>query len=231
MADANPTWGAPRIHGELLKLGIQVSQSTVSKYLPRRREPPSQGLRSFLANHLHEAIAVDFAVVSTATFQILFVFVVLSPERRRVLHLNVTAHPTAAWTAQQVVEACGWNQTPSYLIRDRDGIFGERFRRRVASLGVEEILIAPRSPWQNAYAERFIGSLRRECLDHLLVLNEQHCRKILSGYAWYYNRSRTHLALAKDAPEPRPVHRSGLGDVVAIPEVGGLHHRYERRAA
>jgi len=173
MADANPTWGAPRIHGELLKLGIQVSQSTVSKYLPRRRQPPSQGWRTFLANHLGEAIAVDFAVVSTATFQILFVFVVLSLERRRVLHLNVTAHPTAAWTAQQVVEACGWNQTPSYLIRDRDGIFGESFRRRVASLGVEEILIAPRSPWQNAYAERFIGSLRRECLDHLLVLNEQ----------------------------------------------------------
>jgi transposase InsO family protein len=231
MADANPTWGAPRIHGELLKLGIAVSQSTVSKYLLRRRKPPSQGWRTFLANHLHEAIAVDFAVVPTVTFQILFVFVVLSLERRRLLHLNVTAHPTAAWTAQQVVEACAWNQTPSYLIRDRDGIYGDAFRRRVASLGVEEILIAPRSPWQNAYAERFIGSLRLECLDHVLVLNEQHCRNVLSGYARYYNRSRTHLALAKDAPEPRAVQRSELGQVIAVPEVGGLHHRYERRAA
>ena len=131
MADANPTWGAPRIHGELLTLGIRVSESTVSKYLPRRRKPPSQGWRTFLANHLHEAIAVDFAVVPTVTFQILFVFVVLSLERRKVLHLNVTTHPSAQWTAQQVVEACAWNQTPSYLIRDRDGIYGDTFRRRV----------------------------------------------------------------------------------------------------
>ena len=148
-----------------------------------------------------------------------------------MLHLKVTAHPTAAWTAQQVVEACGWNQAPSYLIRDRDGIYGDAFRRRVASLGVEEILIAPRAPWQNAYAERFIGSLRRECLDHVLVLNEQHCRKVLSGYARYYNRSRTHLALEKDAPEPRMKHGLERGEIVAFPEVGGLHNRYERRAA
>ncbi len=231
MADANPTWGAPRIHGELLKLGFRVSESTVSKYLNRPQKPPSQRWRTFLANHLGEAIAVDYAVVSTLTFQLLFVFVVLSLERRRVLHLNVTAHPTAAWTAQQVVEACGWNPAPSYLIRDRDGIYGDAFRRRVASLGVEEILIAPRAPWQNAYAERFLGSLRRECLDQVLVLNEQHCRKVLSRYARYYNRSRTHLALAKDAPEPRAIQRSELGEVVAFPEVGGFHHRYERRAA
>jgi transposase InsO family protein len=183
MADANPIWGAPRIHGELLKLGIRVAESTVSKYLPRCRKPPSRGWRTFLANHLHEAIAVDFAVVPTVSFRILFVVVVLSLERRRMLHLNVTAHPTAGWTSQQVVEACGWNQTPSYLIRDRDTIYGDAFRCRIASLGLEEIRIAPRSPWQNAYAERFIGSLRLECLDHVLVLNEQHCRTVLSGYA------------------------------------------------
>lgn len=231
MADANPTWGAPRIHGELLMLGIRVSESTVSTYLPRRRKPPSQGWRTFLANHLHEAIAVDFAVVPTATFQILFVVVVLSLERRKVLHLNVTAHPNARWTAQQIVEACAWNQAPSYLIRDRDGIYGDAFRRRVSALGIAEIPIAPRSPWQNAYAERVIGSLRRECLDHVLVLNERQCRRILSRYAQYYNRSRTHLALEKDAPEARAVQGPELGGVIALPEVGGLHHRYERRAA
>ena len=129
------------------------------------------------------------------------------------------------------MEACGWNQAPSYLIRDRDGIYGDTFRRRVASLGIAELPIAPRSPWQNAYAERFIGSLRRERLDHVLVLNEQHCRKVLSGYARYYNRSRTHLALAKDAPEPRMKHGPERGEIVAFPEVGGLRHSYERRAA
>ncbi len=231
MARATPTWGAPRIHGELLALGIRVAESTVSKYLPRQRKPPSQGWRTFLANHLHEAIAVDFAVVPTVTFQILFVFVVLSVERRKLLHVNVTTHPSAQWTAQQIVEACAWNRTPSYLIRDRDGIYGETFRHRVASLGVEEILIAPRSPWQNAHVERLIGSLRRECLDHVVVLNERHCRKVLSGYARYYNRSRTHLALEKDAPEPRTNHGPECGEIVAFPEVGGLHHRYERRAA
>jgi transposase InsO family protein len=231
MARANPTWGAPRIHGELLMFGIRVSESTVSTYLPHRRKPPSQGWRTFLANHLHRAIAVDFAVVPTVGFQILFVFVVLSLERRKALHLNVTTHPSAQWTAQQIVEACAWKQTPSYLIRDRDGIYGDTFRRRVAYLGVEEILIAPRSPWQNAYVERFIGSLRRECLDHVLLLNEQHCRRILAGYARYYNRSRTHLALEKDAPEPRASHGFEFGEVAAFPEMGGLHHRYERRAA
>lgn len=229
MARGNPTWGAPRIRGELLMLGIRVSESTVSTYPPRRRKPPSQSWRTFLANHLQEAIAVDFAVVPTVAFQILFVFVVLSLERRKVLHLNVTSHPSAQWTAQQIVEACAWKQAPSYLIRD--GIYGDTCRRRVASLGIAEIPIAPRSPWQNAYPERFIGRLRRECLDHALVLNERQCRRILSGYAQYYNRSRTHLALAKDAPEPRAVQGSELGEVIALPEVGGLHHRYERRAA
>ena len=230
MHEANPTWGAPRIHGELLKLGFTLAQSTVSKYLPRHRQPPSQGWQAFLRNHLRETIAIDFAVVPTVTFRLLFVFVVLGLERRKLLHVNVTAHPTAQWTAQQMVEALPW-ETARYVIRDRDRIYGVDFRRRVAGLGLHEVPIAPRSPWQNAYAERFIGSLRRECLDHVIALNEWHLQRILSGYARYYNGSRTHLALGKDAPEPRAVHRFELGKIVASPEVGGLHHRYERRAA
>ena len=231
MHRANPTWGAPRIHGELLKLGFTLAQSTVSKYLPRHRKPPSQSWRTFLQNHLREAIAVDFAVVPTATFRLLYVFVVLSLERRRLLHVHVTAHPTAAWTAQQMVEALPNETNPRYLIRDRDGIYGAEFRRRVAGLGLREVPIAPHSPWQNAYAERFIGSLRRECLDHLIVLNERQASRILSAYARYYHRARTHLALDKDAPESRRVQRRELGRVIAFPEVHGLHHRYERVAA
>ncbi len=174
MHRANPTWGAPRIHGELLKLGFTLAQSTVSKYLPRHRKPPSQGWRTFLRNHLRETVAIDFAVVPTVTFRLLFVFVVLSLERRKLLHINVTAHPTAQWTAQQMAEAFPWETTARYVIRDRDRIYATEFRRRVAGLGLHEVPIAPRSPWQNAYAERFIGSLRRECLDHVIVLNERH---------------------------------------------------------
>lgn len=231
MHEANPTWGAPRIHGELLKLGFTVAQSTVSKYLPRNRKPPSQGWRTFLRNHLRETIAVDFAVVPTVTFGLLYVFVVLGLERRKLLHVNVTAHPTAEWTAQQMVEALPWETRARYVIRDRDRIYGLAFRRRVTGLGLQEVRSAPRSPWQNAYAERFIGSLRRDCLDQVIVLNEPHLRSVLSDYAQHYNRSRTHLSLGKDAPEPRLVQRQELGEVVSVPEVGGLHHRYERLAA
>jgi transposase InsO family protein len=231
MHRANPTWGAPRIHGELLMLGVTVAQSTVSKYLPRQRKPPSQGWRTFLRNHLPETVAIDFAVVPTVTFRLLFVFVVLSLERRRILHISATAHPTAQWTAQQRVEAFPSEATARYVIRDRDRIYGADFQRRVEGLGLHEVPTAPRSPWRNAYAERFIGSLRRECLDHVIVLNERHLGQILSDYGRYYNRSRTHLALEKEAPEARAVHERELGEVVAFPEVGGLHHRYERRAA
>jgi len=231
MHRANPTWGAPRIHGEQRKLGFTVAQSTVSKYLPRHRKPPSQSWRTFLRNHLREAIAIDFAVVPTATFRLLYVFVVLSLERRRLLHVHVTAHPTAAWAAQQMVEALPEETRFRYLIRDRDGIYGREFRRRVAGLGLREVPIAPRSPWQNPYAERFIGSLRRECLVHLIVLNERQAFRILSAYARYYNCARTHLALEKDAPESRRVQVRTMGLVIAFPEVRGLHHRYERVAA
>ncbi|MDJ0853192.1 MAG: integrase core domain-containing protein [Myxococcota bacterium] len=163
------------------------------------------------------------------TFQLLFV--VLSLERRRVLHLNVTAHPTARWTAQQLVEALPWEPGPRSLIRDRDRIYGKAFRQRAETLGLQEVVTAPRSPWRNAYVECFIGSLRRECLDHVIVLGERHLRRVGDGYVRHYNESRTHLGLAQDAPEGRPIQRRQLGRVVAVPEVGGLHHRYERRAA
>ena len=176
-------------------------------------------------------IAVDFAIVPTIKGTLLFVFIVLSLARRRVLHVNVTAHPTAAWSAQQVVEALPWSTTDRYLIRDRDGIYGQLFRNRVDGLGLEEVVIAARSPWQNGYAERFIGSLRRECLDHVIALDERQLLRIVRSYVAYYNKSRTHLSLGKDPPEPRAVQAADAGEIVAIREVGGLHHRYERRMA
>src|SRR5208337_4845030 len=231
MHRANPTWGAPRIHGELVKLGFRLAQSTLSMYVPRHRKPPSQSWRTFLQNHLREAIAIDLAVVSTVRFGLLYVFVVLGLERRRLLHVHVTSHPTAAWTAQQMVEALPEEIRPQYLIRDRDAIYGTEFQRRVAGMGLAEVPIAPRSPWQNPYAERFIGSLRRECLDHLIVRNARQASRVPSAYARYYNCARTHLALDKDAPESRRIQGRELGRVIAFREVGGLHHRYERVAA
>jgi putative transposase len=182
MSRANPLWGAPRIHGELQKLGVEISQATVSKYLVRHRRPPSQTWRTFLDNHLGCLVAVDFFVVPTAMFKVLFVFVVLAHERRRVVHINVTDAPTAQWTAQQLVEAFPWDTAPRYLLRDRDAVYGAVFSSRVRSLGIHEVKIAPRSPWQNPYVERLIGTLRRECLDHVVVLNEPHLRRLLSGY-------------------------------------------------
>jgi len=232
MQKANPTWGAPRIHGELLKLGIDVAESTVSTYLPRPpKQPPSQGWRTFLQNHRCEMLAVDFAIVPTITGTLLYVFIVLSLARRRVLHVNVTAHPTAAWAAQQIVEALPWAPNEQYVVRDRDGIYGQIVRNRVEGLGLEEVVIAARSPWQNGYAERFIGSLRRECLDHVIALDERQLLRTVRSYVAHYNKSRTHLSLGKDPPEPRAVQAADAGEIVAIPEVGGLHHRYERRMA
>jgi transposase InsO family protein len=230
MQAANVGWGAPRIHGELLKLGFQVSQATVSKYLIRRTKPPSQSWRTFLNNHLWDIVAVDFFTVPTATFRILYVFLVLKHDRRRVLHVNVTAHPTSSWTAQQMIEAFPFEKASGYVVRDRDCTYGESFRRRVAGMGINEVLIAPRSPWQNPYVERVVGSVRRECLDHVIILNERHLRRILRRYLDYYHGSRTHLSLVKDAPDSRPV-SAGQGTVVPFPKVGGLHHHYERVAA
>jgi transposase InsO family protein len=232
MSEANPLWGAPsRIHEELQKLGLEISQATVSKYLVRHRRPPSQTWRTFLDNHLRSLVSVDFFTVPTVTFKVLFVFVVLAHHRRRVVHCHVTDAPTAAWTAQQLVEAFPWNTAPRYLLRDRDAVYGVVFSSRVQSLGVHEVKIAPRSPWQNPYVERLIGTLRRECLDHILVLNENHLRRLLRDYLLYYHHARTHLSLDKDSPEPRPVERPDRGRIVETPLVGGLHHRYSRLAA
>ena len=231
MSRENPLWGAPRIHGELLKLGIEVSEATVSKYLERHRKPPSQTWRTFLRNHVGCLASIDFFVVPTATFNLLFAFVVLQHERRRIVHFAVTANPTAAWVAQQIREAFPWDTAPRHVIRDRDGVYGGVFRARVLAMGIEEVITAPRSPWQNPFAERVIGSIRRECLDHVIVLNEWHLRRILASYLAYYHRSRTHLALGKDTPDGRPVQSADGGKVVAFPQVGGLHHRYERLAA
>jgi putative transposase len=177
-------------------------------------------------------MALDFFTVPTATFRVLFVLVLLSHGRRRLVHFNVTEHPTAEWTARQLLEACGVEEeAPRYLIRDRDQVYGERFSRQAETLDIREAVIAPRSPWQNAYAERVIGSIRRECLDHVVVIGERHLLGILSTYVDYYNGTRTHLSLAKDAPESRSVQPPSQGRVVAMPRVGGLHHEYLRRAA
>jgi transposase InsO family protein len=231
MAAANPLWGAPRIHGELRKLGVEVSERTVSRLLPRRGRPPSQTWRTFLANHATALVSMDFFTVPTLTGRVLFVFVLLAHQRRRVVHLAITDHPTAAWTAQQIIEAFPEDSAPRWLVRDRDAIYSDVFRRRVASMGVTEVIAAPSSPWQNPFAERLIGSLRRECLDHVIILNQRHLRCVLARYVSYYHRARTHLSLEKDAPAPRRIHEPTEGRVVAFAEVGGLHNRYERRAA
>jgi len=230
MSQTNPRWGAPRIHGELLKLGIDVCQATVAKYMVRCRRPPSQTWRTFLANHVGQIMATDFFVVPTATGRLLFVLVILAHARRRIVHVAVTEHPTAAWTSQQLREAFPWNQAPRYVVRDRDHAFAG-WANTAKTMGIEEVLTAPRSPWQNAYVERFIGSVRRECLDHVIVFSPTGLQRLMHSYCAYYEQSRTHLSLNKDAPIPRPSARPDDGGVVAIPQVGGLHHRYERQAA
>jgi putative transposase len=231
MANAN-MWGAPRIHGELLKLGLKISEATVSKYLPRRRKPPSPTWRAFLDNHVSTLVSGDSFTAPTVFFHVLFVFVVLAHDRRRILSINVTSNPSAAWTANQVVQAFPWESTPRYLLGDRDSIYGDRFRHRVKHLGIQQVIIARRSPWQNPYAERVVGTLRRELLDHVIVMNERHLRRLLRRFVGeYYHPCRTHLSLGKDAPEPRAVEAPETGKVVELPVVGGLHHWHSRRAA
>ena len=230
MSRTNIGWGAPRIHGELKMLGIEISESTVAKYMIRHCNPPSQTWRTFLENHATELVSVDFFTVPTATFRILYVFVILHHERREIVHFNVTEHPTAQWTAQQLVEAFPFDSAPRYLLRDRDSIYGGRFRNRVKSLGIDEVLTAPRSPWQNPYVERIIGSIRRECLNHVIIINERHLRRQLKSYSIYYHEARTHLSLDKQSPVPRSIEPPEQGKVVAIPHVGGLHHEYRRAA-
>ena len=231
MSSANPLWGALRIHGELLKLGIEISQATVAKYMVRRRGTPSQNWRTFLRNHAEGIAAIDMFVVAFASFQLLYVMIILAHDRRKILRTAVTEHPTAAWVSRQVTEAFPWNTAPRYLLRDRDSSYGADFCNRVEAMGIREVITAPRSPWQNAYVERVIGSIRRECLDHIVIFNERHLRRVLSSYVDYYQRTRTHLSLDKDCPDSRPIIPRRIGKVIAIPQVGGLHHRYERLAA
>lgn len=234
LASENAGWGAPRIHGELLRLGLRVAQSTVAAWMPtkpRPRKPPSQSWRTFLKNHLSTAAAMDFFIVPTATFQLLYGLVALEHGRRRIAHIAVTAHPTAEWTSQQLREAFPFDTVPRILHRDRDGIYGNAVTATIKAMGIEQVLSAPRSPWQNPYCERVIGTLRRELLDNVIVLGESHARRLLKEYVGYYNGSRTHLALAKDAPEPRALEPPSLGPVQARKVLGGLHHRYFRRAA
>jgi hypothetical protein len=231
MSSANPLWGAPRIHGELLKLGIGVGQATVAKYMVRRRGAPSPTWRSFLRNHAEGIAAIDMFVVASASFRLLYVMIILAHDRRTIVSTAVTEHPNAAWLSRQVTEAFPWDTAPSYLLRDLDASYGSEFRSRVEAMSITEVITAPRSPWQNAYVERVIGSIRRECLDHIVIFNERHLRRVLSSYVDYYQRTRTHLSLDKDCPDPRPIMQRRIGKVIAIGQVGGLHHRYERLAA
>ena len=232
MSKENPLGGAPRIHGELLKIGIEVSESTVQRYMVKHKKPPSQTWRTFLENHVKDLISVDFMFVPTITFKLLYVFIILSHGRRKIIHFNVTDSPTASWTGQQIVEAFPFDSAPKYMIRDRDGIYGSEFRRKVNALNINEVLIAPRSPWQNPYVERVIGTIRRDCLDHFIVLNERHLKRILDEYIdKYYHPYRTHLSLGKDCPECREVELPELGEIKSEPILGGLHHRYYRKAA
>jgi transposase InsO family protein len=222
MSVENPLWGAPRIHGELLKLGFEIAQSSVAKYMLKRRRPPSQGWRTFLRNHAPDVAAMDLFVVPTIGFDLLYAFVIVRLDRRDLVWINVTAHPTAEWVARQITEAFPWNEAPRYIIRDRDCIYGVVVTRRLRAMGIRDKPIAPASPWQNGFVERLIGSIRRECVDHIIVLGEAHLRRILKSYARYYNETRTHLALDKDAPVSRPVQRTGVVRSLAI--LGGLHH-------
>ena len=230
MSKENPTWGAPRIQSELVLLGYEVAESTVSKYMVCEKNPPSQTWRTFLANHEDCLASVDFFTVPTATFRVLYCFVVLCHKRRGIVHVNVTANPTERWTVQQIIEAFPYETAPRYLIRDRASNYGNWFRRRVKNMGIDEVVIAPRSPWQTPFVERVIGSIRRECLDHVIVLNEAYLLRIVSNYLGYYHDSRTHLSLERNSPNPREVEPRSRGKIVAIPQVGGLHHRYTRAA-
>jgi transposase InsO family protein len=211
MSKENPQWGASRIHGELLMLGFEVAQSTVSIYMLRGGRPPSQSWKIFLRNHAQAIAAIDLCVVPTLTFERLFAFLVLGHGRRQLLWFEVTRHPTAEWLARQITEAFPWTSAPAYLVRDNDRAYGHVFTSRVRAMGIRDRPISPGSPWQNGYAERLIGTVRRECLDRMLIFGEQHLRRILSAYAAYYNQSRTHLALQKDAPLHRAVQRSDVG--------------------
>jgi Integrase core domain len=213
MSIANPLWGAPRIHGELLKLGIDVGQTTVSKYMARRRQPPSQGWKTFLRNHADGIASMDLFVVPTISFRLLYGFLILQHSRRELVWLGVTACPSAHWIARQLTEAYGWHQTPRYIVRDRDCVYGDVVVQRLRAMGIRDRPISPRSPWQNGYSERLIGSIRRDCLDHVVVFGERHLRHLLNSYQKYYNEARTHLtAQGRADPAGRSDCRAHAGD-------------------
>jgi transposase InsO family protein len=226
MSIENPLWGAPRIHGELHKLGFEVAQSSVAKYMIKRRRPPSQGWKTFLRNHAPDIAAMDLFIAPTVGFDLLYAFVIVRLDRRDLVWISVTTNPTAEWVARQLAEAFPWDEAPRYLIRDRDRIYGTVVTRRLRAMGIRDKPTAPASPWQNGFAERLIGSIRRECVDHFIVLGEEHLRRILRAYARYYNEIRTHRSLNKDAPVSRPVQRTGI--ISSCPILGGLHHHYVR---
>lgn len=226
----NVTWGAPRIRAELCLLGYEIAESTVAKYMPRRERPPSPSWRCFLESQVKGLASMDFFVAPTLTFQWLYGFVILRHDRRQVVHFNVTRHPTAAWVQQQLREAFPYETAPRYLIRDNDAIYSRAVQATLRQMGVEEVRTAPRSPWQSPYVERWIGTLRREVLDHVIVYNERHLRKVVTDYLVYYHQARCHQSLEDNAPEPREVEPPTQGEVVAVPYLGGLHHRYTRCA-
>src|SRR6202047_4393014 len=226
MSIENPLWGAPRIHGELLKLGFEVAQSSVAKYMVKRRGPPSQEWRTFLCNHAPDIAAMDLFVVPTIGFSLLYAFVIVRLDRRDLVWINVTTNPPSDWIARQMTEAFPWDEAPRHLIRDRDRIYGSVVTRRLCAMGIRDKPTAPASPWQNGFAERLIGSIRRECVDHIIVLGEAHLRRILRKYASYYNELRTHRSLNKDAPIHRAIQRRG--GIVSAPLLGALHHHYCR---
>jgi transposase InsO family protein len=226
MSVENPLWGAPRIHGELLKLGFQVAQSTVAKYMVKSGRGRSQTWKTFLCNHAPDISAMDMFVVPTVGFKLLYGIVIMRLDRRRLVWTNATTNPTAEWIARQITEAFPWDQAPRYLLRDRDRSYGAIVRRRLGAMGIRDHPTAPRSPWQNGHVERLIGSIRRECLDHIVVMGEASLRRTLNAYARYYNEVRTHRSLHKDAPETRLVQFTG--SVFSRPVLGGLHHHYVR---
>uniref|UniRef100_A0A1S7LC16 Integrase, catalytic region n=1 Tax=Magnetococcus massalia (strain MO-1) TaxID=451514 RepID=A0A1S7LC16_MAGMO len=231
LREENPLWGAPRIHGELLKLGYDYAQSTIANYLPKPNKTPSQTWNTFLHNHRHQMVAMDFFTVPTLFFKILHVLILVDHQRRRVVYFNVTTNPTSAWVAQQIRQAFPWESAPRYLLHDRDPLFAGDCRAALYAMGTFSVITAPGRPWQNAICERLIGTLRRECLDHMIVLCEEHLRKILGEYLLYYHGSRTHMSLSKDCPNPRPMQVQQSGRIKSTPFLGGLHHRYERQAA
>jgi len=231
MTLANSTWDAPRIHGELLKLGIDLGQSTISNYMVKPTKPPSQTWRTFLTNHAQDIASIDFFTVPTVMFRTLHVFVVLSLDRRRIVHFNVTYYPSAEWTARQLYLAFPFDSAPKYLVRDRDGIYGDEVVQAIKNMGVVDKVISTQSPWQNGHCERVVGSLKRECLNHVIVFDRRHANSVLKQYLEYYHGSRSHLGLEKASPDGRTVEPPEPGPVCRTPMVGGLHSRYYRDAA